>query len=104
MFPLYHHVNPDVTHIICAWGGGCHLVALGDSGVHRQLDNEPSGVPQDKSGDQIPVDDVPQTANAPATHGTFINQHGATRRVLHFCGYLCRSPARQTQQTETGHP
>ena len=33
--------------------------------VHGELYNEPSGVPQDESCDQVPVDDVPQAADTP---------------------------------------
>ena len=35
-------------------------------GAHGQLDDEPGGVPQDEGGDEVPVDDVPQAADAPA--------------------------------------
>lgn len=34
--------------------------------VHGQLHDEPGGIPQDEGGDEVPVDDVPQTADAPA--------------------------------------
>lgn len=34
-------------------------------GIHGQLHDEPGGVPQDEGGDEVPVDDVPQTADAP---------------------------------------
>lgn len=34
-------------------------------GTHGQLDDEPGGVAQDEGGDQVPVDDVPQAADAP---------------------------------------
>ena len=33
--------------------------------VHGKLYDEPSGVPQDESCDQVPVDDVPQAADTP---------------------------------------
>lgn len=33
--------------------------------THGQLDDEPRGVPQDEGGDEVPVDDVPQAADAP---------------------------------------
>lgn len=36
-----------------------------DLGTHRQLDDEPGGVPQDEGGDEVPVDDVSQAADAP---------------------------------------
>lgn len=29
------------------------------------MHDEPSGVPQDEGGDEVPVDDVPQAADAP---------------------------------------
>lgn len=35
-------------------------------GTHGQLDDEPGGVAQDEGGDEVPVDDVPQAADAPA--------------------------------------
>lgn len=34
-------------------------------GTHGQLDDEPGGVPQDEGGDEVPVDDVSQAADAP---------------------------------------
>lgn len=33
--------------------------------IHGQLHDEPGGVPQDEGGDEVPVDNVPQTADAP---------------------------------------
>lgn len=33
--------------------------------THGELHDEPGGVPQDEGGDEVPVDDVPQTADAP---------------------------------------
>lgn len=42
-----------------------HHVALVHLWIHGQLHDEPGGVPQDKGGDEVPVDDVPQTADAP---------------------------------------
>lgn len=41
-------------------------VALVHLGTHGQLDDEPRGVAQDEGGDEVPVDDVPQAADAPA--------------------------------------
>lgn len=35
-------------------------------GAHGELHDEPGGVPQDESSDEVPVDDVPQAADAPA--------------------------------------
>jgi len=34
-------------------------------GAHGHLHDEPGGVPQDEGGDEVPVDDVPQAADAP---------------------------------------
>lgn len=34
-------------------------------GAHGELDNEPSGVPQDEGGDKVPVDDVSEASNTP---------------------------------------
>lgn len=42
-----------------------HHVALVHLWIHGQLHDEPGGVPQDEGSDEVPVDDVPQTANAP---------------------------------------
>lgn len=36
-------------------------------GVHGELNDEPGRIPQDEGGDQVPVDDVPQTPNTPDT-------------------------------------
>lgn len=33
--------------------------------AHGHLDDKPGGVPQDEGGDEVPVDDVPQAADAP---------------------------------------
>lgn len=33
--------------------------------THGQLDDKPGGVPQDEGGDEVPVDDVSQAADAP---------------------------------------
>lgn len=41
-------------------------VAFVHLGTHGQLDDEPRGVPQDEGSDEVPVDDVPQAADAPA--------------------------------------
>lgn len=46
-------------------GSDAHHVALVHLGAHGQLDDEPGGVPQDEGGDEVPVDDVPQAADAP---------------------------------------
>ena len=35
-------------------------------GTHGHLDDKPCGVPQDEGGDEVPVDDVSQAADAPA--------------------------------------
>ena len=37
-----------------------------DLGAHAELDDEPGGIAQDEGSDQVPVDDVPQAADAPA--------------------------------------
>ena len=37
-----------------------------DLGAHAELDDEPGGVAQDEGGDEVPVDDVPEAADAPA--------------------------------------
>ena len=42
----------------------CYLVALVDI-VVNQLKQKPHDIPQDEGGDQIPVDDVSKTSNAP---------------------------------------
>lgn len=34
-------------------------------GAHGHLDDKPGGVPQDEGGDEVPVDDVSQAADAP---------------------------------------
>lgn len=34
-------------------------------GTHRQLDNKPGSVPQDKGRDEVPVDDISQAADTP---------------------------------------
>ena len=36
-----------------------------DIGAHGELDHEPGAVPQDERRDEVPVDDVPQTTDAP---------------------------------------
>lgn len=46
-------------------GRSSHHVAVVHFSVDGQLHDEPGGVPQDEGGDQVPVDDVPQTADAP---------------------------------------
>lgn len=51
------------------WDSGfnkSYHVALVHLGTHGQLDDEPGGVAQDEGGDEVPVDDVPQAADAPA--------------------------------------
>lgn len=40
-------------------------VAFVNLRAHGELDNEPGGVPEDEGGDEVPVDDVSQAANAP---------------------------------------
>lgn len=40
-------------------------IALVHLGTHRQLDNKPGSVPEDKGRDEVPVDDVSQAADAP---------------------------------------
>lgn len=47
------------------WSAAYH-VTLVHLGTHGQLDDEPGGVSQDEGGDEVPVDDVPQAADAPA--------------------------------------
>lgn len=46
--------------------GESYHVALVHLGTHGELDDEPGGVAQDEGGDEVPVDDVPQAADAPA--------------------------------------
>lgn len=46
-------------------GSDAYHVAFVHLGTHGHLDDEPGGVPQDEGGDEVPVDDVPQAANAP---------------------------------------
>lgn len=40
-------------------------VTLVNLRTHGQLDDKPGGVPQDEGGDEVPVDDVSQAADAP---------------------------------------
>lgn len=48
------------------WRRRSYHVALVHLGAHGELHDEPGGVPQDEGGDEVPVDDVPQAADAPA--------------------------------------
>lgn len=45
--------------------GNTYHIALVHLRTHRQLDNKPGSIPQDKSRDEVPVDDVSQAADAP---------------------------------------
>lgn len=59
--------QPEEPKQSCSVIGSCDqwdLVALVDV-VVNQLKQKPHDVPQDEGGDQVPVDDVPQTPDAP---------------------------------------
>lgn len=49
------------------WSFVSHPVALVHVGAHGELNGEPRRVSQDEGGDEVPVDDVPEAANAPDT-------------------------------------
>lgn len=57
--------DKDGTGVEGEGGGASHHVALVHLWTHGELHDEPGGVPQDEGGDQVPMDDVPQTADAP---------------------------------------
>ena len=44
--------------------------------VVNELQQEPRDVPQDEGGDEIPVDDIPQAANAPVEAQVRVSQSG----------------------------
>lgn len=71
--------------------GKSYHVALVHLGTHGQLDDEPGGVAQDEGGDEVPVDDVPQAADAPArpTEGGDTRALKQRKNIVSSCPSCC---------------
>lgn len=58
-------------------------------GAHGHLDDEPGGVPQDEGGDEVPVDDVSQAADAPVRKKKTEEDKLVCLRCLYFFYHIC---------------
>lgn len=54
---------------------GSDLIALVNF-VVNELQQEPRDIPQDEGGDEVPVDHIPQAANAPVEAQVRVSQSG----------------------------